>query len=124
MTDMATRRYQALRAQLLERPYASFWSGVTDAPREWAGTGIAQRPVILLYSDCCTDPQPTPDNPMPSPHVCGYASGMFWRYCLHGPWPDRHITLTEALGPALNALLLAPHLPAGHHVLTTAATAV
>jgi hypothetical protein len=59
MTDLATRRYRALRTQLLERPYASFWSGGTDAPREWAGTGIAQRPVVLLYSVCCTDPQPT-----------------------------------------------------------------
>jgi hypothetical protein len=35
------------------------------------------------------------------------ADGVFWRFKLTGEWLHRHITLTESVGPAINALVFA-----------------
>ena len=69
--------------------------------------GTAPRRVVSGASDCCTDPSPMPENALPHPHVCGVADGVYWRFKLEGEWLHRHITLTESLGPALNARMFA-----------------
>ena len=72
---------------------------------------------------CCTDPEPTPDNPDPHPHVAGVADGLFWRFKLTGEWLERHITLTEATGPAISSLMTIPKFPLDINVRASDATA-
>jgi len=123
LTPQATERYKAVEQLLRTRPFATFWSGINDAAIEWSGVGRAAKMVVTLSSDCCTNPTPTLDNPSPQPHLCGIANGVFWRFCLEGEWLHRHITLTEALGPAVNTLVLAPLHPDAIIVLGCDATA-
>ena len=46
-----------------------------------------------------------------NPAIFGHALGFCFRFPLEGEWRRVHITITEALGPALGALILAPLLP-------------
>ena len=123
MTPIATEKYQAILLLLRDRPLASFWSGVTDAFAQWAGTGTAVVPINVHATDCCTDPSPYPGNPSPQPHVAGMVNGLFWRFRLEGEWLERHITLTEATGPCISTLTTVPRFPDDINVLASDATA-
>ena len=45
------------------------------------------------------------------PAIFAHALGLFYRFPLNGDWRRVHITVTEVLGPALAALVIAPRLP-------------
>ena len=123
LTPLATVKYEAAMALLRSRPLASFWSGITDAYDRWAGTGEAQGALIRVHAtDCCTDPEPCAGQPNPQPHICGIVNGLYWRYKLTAEWCERHITLTEACGPAIATLLTVPMFPNDINVLATDAT--
>ena len=123
MTPIAAAKLRAVLVLLRTRPLASFWSGVTDAFEIWSGSGDAQKSIRVHAFDTCTDPSPTASNPNPSPHVAGMVDGLWWRYKLTGEWRDRHITLTEAIGPAIGALKTVPLFPDDINVLASDATA-
>ena len=103
--------------------FASFEVGVVDAYELWRGRGDALVPIHNHASDCCTEPMPHEYNADPEPHVAGFCDGYFWRFKLTGEWRDRHITLTEGTGPALNALNTVPKFPDDINVLGNDATA-
>jgi hypothetical protein len=123
LTPMASTRLRAVLNLLRTRPLASFWAGVADAYFKWAGAGGSLQPIRTHAFDTCTDPQPTPTNPNPTPHVAGMVDGLWWRFALTGEWLDRHITLTEAIGPAIGALVGVPRFPHDINVLASDATA-
>ena len=108
LSDLAKERHVAILQLLKTQPLASFYTGIQNADSEWRGSGQAKSPYICYLSDCCTDSESTPDQPNPNAHICGFGNGLFWQFELMGEWLQRHITLTKALGPAINPLLLAP----------------
>lgn len=57
------------------------------------------------------------------PAIFGHALGLCFRFPLEGKWRRVHITVTEELGLALCALLLAPLLPYAPLLVQTDATA-
>ena len=123
LTEQARERYRNAIVLLESRCFASFHAGVQDAYEMWSGRGSALLPIRTHASDCCTDPQPHESNANPAPHVAGFCEGYFWRYKLEGEWLKRHITLTEATGPCLNALMTVPKFPDDINVLNADATA-
>ena len=121
------------RANLEELEYsisltgaASFASALTEstAPRL-----EAPAPPVIISSDACTgshDPETgmlVDERGARDPAIFGHAQGLCYRFPLQGEWRRVHITVTEALGPALAALLLVPLLPYVHFLIQTDATA-
>ena len=49
--------------------------------------------------------------------------GLWWRFKLTGEWLDRHITLTESIGPGIGSLATVPLFPDDINVLASDATA-
>ena len=123
LTPQAKERYENAIVLLESHSFASFEVGVVDAYELWRGRGDALVPIHNHASDCCTEPMPHEYNADPEPHVAGYCDGYFWRFKLTGEWRDRHITLTEGTGPALNALNTVPKFPDDINVLGNDATA-
>ena len=105
---------------------ASFASALTEAA---APKLNAPAPPVIMSSDACTgshDPvtlELVDERGAEDPAVFGHALGYCYRFPLEGPWRSVHITVTEALGPALGALLLAPLLPYAKFLLQMDATA-
>ena len=124
----ARTQYEAVADLIKHKALASFHAGVTDAGQEWSGDGApTSSPITFFASDACTDPLPTKEQPHPRPHICGVVCGLFWRFPLTGEWLNRHITLTEACGPAIHKILTTSLFPGSVKVLTadaTSATAV
>ena len=123
MTPQATERYKNAIVLLETRCFAPFMSGVEDAFDQWAGSGAALRSIRTHATDCCTNPEPHEYNENPQPHVAGVCEGLYWRFRLSGEWLNRHITLTEATGPALSVLQTVPHFPDDINLLVADATA-
>ena len=123
LTPQAKERYENAIVLLESRSFASFDAGVVDAYDLWKGRGDALIPIRNHASDCCTEPMPHEHNSDPKPHVAGYCEGYFWRIKLVGEWHERHITLTEGLGPCGNALITVPKFPDDINVLNNDATA-
>ena len=119
----ARNQYEAVLKLLKHRGLASFHTGVVDAGQQWSGVGMpVSMPIVFFASDACTDPEPTAAQPFPRPHICGVVCGLYWRFPLTGDWLDRHITLTEASGPAIHQILTTRLFPNAVKVLATDAT--
>lgn len=123
MTPQAAERYQNAIVLLETHSFASFMSGIEDAYYRWSGKGAALVRIHTHATDCCTDPEPHEFNCNPRPHVAGFCEGYFWRFPLEGEWLKKHITLTEATGPALSVLQTVPLFPDEINLLASDATA-
>ena len=105
---------------------ASFASALTEAK---APKLEAPAPPVIVSSDACTGSHDPVTNELvdergaKDPAIFGHAQGLCFRFPLAGPWRQVHITVTEALGPALAALLLAPLLPYAKFLIQVDATA-
>ena len=121
------------RANVLQLEYAisrtcaaSFASAIPDHECAPMGTPL---PPIIMSSDACTgshDPvtlELVDARGARNPAIFGHALGFCFRFPLEGEWRRVHITITEALGPALGALILAPLLPYAKFLLQMDATA-
>ena len=120
---MVCEKLRRIAERFRDRPLASCWVGVKDAFVEWDGAESSRRSAITMSSDSCAEPQPVEENAHPIAHVCGVAPGLYWRFPLTGEWEERHITLTEGLGPLINMMVLMPLFPGAECVLGVDATA-
>ena len=120
---MVCEKLRLIAERFRDRPLCSCWVGVKDAYVEWNGTASSRRSAITMSSDSCANPEPVPENMHPVAHVCGVAPGFFWRFPLTGEWEERHITLTEGLGPLVNMMVLMPLYPGAECVMGVDATA-
>lgn len=113
-TNAAAANTQSLH-ELQHRPCASFLSAIEDATiEEYAQS----RRRVEFASDSCSD-LPAPRQP----HICWAVHGTMGRFRLDGAWRAAHITLTEACGPALAIIELAPSFPVDTIVLASDASA-
>ena len=108
--------YASVVEQLRTRASASFHCAVADAHLVDPMTGAAAT-FSTASSDACTDPAHG------LPQVVGWLDGCYWNFELTGEWLCRHITVTEALGLAGNALIFGPRAPADNVMLEGDATA-
>jgi len=100
---VASRRANETILHLLgTKTCASFMCAIEDfeaAPEQ-------RRMWIHIASDSCFR-----ISPPHVPHIYGCAPGVCWRFPLTGEWANRHVTVTEACGRALNEIILAPLFP-------------
>ena len=96
--DEPRKLYLRAMREVKHRGAASFWCAVYDAPVDdpW---GRFSELFVRFSSDACTDPVDG------TPCVGGFAEGSCWRFKLEGEWRNRHITITESLGPAGNCIM-------------------
>ena len=86
-------------------------------------------PPVIMSSDACTgshDPVTltlVDSRGARDPAIFGHAQGHYFRFPLQGAWRQVHITVSEALGPALGILLLGPLIPYSRVILQMDATA-
>ena len=114
MTPNSIEAHASVIHQMKSRAGAPFTCAVFDAEAPNGGDHM----FVRLSSDACHD-LPAPR----VPHVAGAAPGLHWKFPLTGKWRRRHITLKEALGPAINSLLLGPYFHGMQKVRETDATA-
>ena len=104
--ESVREQFRRILELLQTRQAASFWSGIDEADAKRLLGIVGSEGVIFaprFASDSCSDVE--------NPYICGVAAGLFWRFELSGRWRRKHITLTEACGTILCALIFPVHFP-------------
>ena len=116
LTSDTSEAVAELERLIATTPSATIFSALTAASTPLP-PGREPAPAIIISSDACTGSHDeatcavVDERGARDPGIFAHAGGLFFRYPLRGPWRLVHITVTEALGPALAALVLAPRFP-------------
>ena len=126
IADDCRRNLNELVWKITRTGSASFASALTGHSAPPMETAV---PPVVMSSDACTgshDPitlKLVDARGARNPAIFGHAQGYCFRFPLEGDWRRVHITVTEALGPALGIMLLGPLIPYSRVLLQMDATA-
>ena len=128
LTDWSVRAIGELERHVATTTSVSIFVAL-NASTTVAQPEAAPAPPIVMSSDACTgshdevtgellDPRGAPD-----PAIFVHIMGAYVRFPLRGAWRRVHITVTESLGPALGAIVLAARFPHSEILVQADATA-